>query len=187
MEVQDSCEGQISKTWFVNFMWIKISYRTLLFNGCNWCRVSNGSPLGKWISELKYIFFFLYRKMWLQESSWAFELVISATWDWNAFLLIMFSIYPSLPTRFGRFFLFRLILVCYCYSAHVFPAKRKRKWLLRKPKRVLKYIMTNYEFATGNIIKKKSINILIKERERLKRHSQTYHVVPQSDIFYKSF
>lgn len=101
MEVQDSCEGQLSKTWFVNFVWIKISYLTLLFNGCNWCRVSNGSPLGKWISELKYIFFFLYRKMWLQESSWAFELVISATWDWDAFLLIMFSIlsFTSYPLR----------------------------------------------------------------------------------------
>ena len=101
MEVQDCCEGQISKTWFVNFMCIKISYLTLLFNGCNWCRVSNGSPLGKWISELKYIFFFLYRKMWLQESSWAFELVISATWDWNAFLQIMFSIlsFTSYPLR----------------------------------------------------------------------------------------
>lgn len=63
MEVQDCCEGQISKTWFVNLMWIKISYLTLLFNGCNWCRVSNGSPLGKWISELKYIFFFLYKNV----------------------------------------------------------------------------------------------------------------------------
>lgn len=173
MEVQDCCEGQISKTWFVNFMWIKISYLTLLLNGFNWCRVSNGSPLGKWISELKYIFFFLYTEnvtSGIVLSVWTSD-ICDMGLECLSVNNVQHIILHFLPAS-EDFFLFRLIIVCYCYSAHVFPAKRKRKRLLRKPKRVLKYIMTNYEFPTGNIIKKKSINILIKERERL--HETTF-------------
>lgn len=187
MEVQDCCEGQISKTWFVNLMWIKISYLTLLFNGCNWCHVSNGSPLGKWISELKYIFFFLYKNVTsgIVLSVWTSH-ICDMGLECLSVINVQHIILHFLPAS-EDFFSFDWSLCATATQLTFFPRKGKGNDCYGSLREYWNIFMTNYEFATGNIIKKKSVNILIKERERLKRHSQTYHVVLQSDISYKSF